>query len=46
MNVNRESVWRESMKKAVAVKGSHFYSVDEDEEGFFSIAIYSVIDDS
>ena len=30
----------------VAVKGGHFYSVDEDEEGFFSIAIYSVIDDS
>jgi len=29
----------------VAVKGSHLYSVDEDEEGFFSIAIYSVIDD-
>lgn len=29
----------------VAVKGRHFYSVDEDEEGYFSIAKYSVIDD-
>ena len=29
----------------VAVKGDHFYSVDEDEEGFFSIAKYTVIDE-
>ena len=28
----------------VVIKGDYFYSVDEDEEGFYSIAKYSVID--